>query len=189
MGKAPPVAADFGTVEEVTAFEVPPIRIGHEERQAAVDALGEHFAAGRIDIDEHGERVAAAYAARTQDDVAVLFADLPQPQAPDAPTAFMPMPMPVPVPPQWAPMPVPLAPYGVEPATGIPYSDRSKVAAGVLQIVLPFGIGRFYSGHTGIAIAQLLLSIFGIGILWCWIDGIFILAGQPTDPYGRLMIS
>lgn len=160
---------------------MPPTRIGNDERQNAVHSLGEHYGAGRIDAEEYEERVAAAYAARTQNELDVLFADLPQPPAP-------PM-VPVPMPPSWAPMPVPVAPYGIEPSTGIPYSDRSKVAAGVLQIVLPFGIGRFYSGHTGIAIAQLLLSFVGFGILWCWIDGIVILAGQPTDPYGRLMRS
>ena len=69
--------------------------------------------------------------------------------------------------------------------TGRPYSDRSKVVAGLLQLFLPFGIGRFYSGHTGIGIAQLLLSFVGIGVLWAFIDGIVILAGHPNDPYGR----
>ena len=40
---------------------------------------------------------------------------------------------------------------------GVPLSDKSKVAAGVLQLFLGgFGVGRFYTGHVGIAIAQLL---------------------------------
>ena len=52
---------------------------------------------------------------------------------------------------------------------------------------LPIGIGRFYTGHTGLAIAQLLVTIvtFGFGFLWSFIDGIVILAGNPTDPEGR----
>ena len=33
--------------------------------------------------------------------------------------------------------------------------------------------------------AQLVLSIFGFGVIWAFIDGIVILAGRPTDPYGR----
>ncbi len=152
----------------------PPIRIGNEERQAAAHALGDHYAQGRLDADEYEQRVSAAFVARTSADLDELFVDLPRP-----PTL-------APPPPAW---PVPVvdrtAPYGREPRTGLPYSDRSKVVAGILQIFLPFGIGRFYSGHTGIAVAQLLLSFVGIGVLWAFIDGIVLLAGQPTDPYGR----
>ncbi len=65
------------------------------------------------------------------------------------------------------------------------YSDRSKVVAGVLQLALPFGIGRFYTGHHGIAVAQLLLSFVLIGVFWAFVDGIVMLADLPTDPYGR----
>jgi TM2 domain-containing membrane protein YozV len=67
----------------------------------------------------------------------------------------------------------------------MPYSERYKVIAGVLQLVLPFGVGRFYTGHTGTGVAQLLLSPFGIGVLWAWIDGILMLLGRPIDRDGR----
>ena len=159
----------------------PPIRIGNDERQAAAHALGDHYAQGRLEADEYEQRVSAAFGARTSADLDALFVDLPRPG----------LPAPLPPPPMWpvAPRIDPAAPYGREPRTGIPYSDRSKVVAGILQIFLPFGIGRFYSGHTGIGVAQLLLSFFGIGILWAFIDGIVLLAGQPTDPYGRPMRS
>jgi hypothetical protein len=53
------------------------IRIGDAEREAAIAALGDHFAAGRLTRVEHDERVAAALAARTNSDLAALFADLP----------------------------------------------------------------------------------------------------------------
>lgn len=80
----------------------------------------------------------------------------------------------------------PQAPYGRDPVSGFPYSDRSKVIAGLLQLFLPIGIGRLYAGHTGIGIAQLLLTVFfGIGVIWSFIDGIVILAGRPTDGKGR----
>jgi TM2 domain-containing membrane protein YozV len=80
----------------------------------------------------------------------------------------------------------PQAPYGRDPVSGFPYSDRSKVVAGLLQLFLPIGIGRLYAGHTGIGIAQLLLTLFfGIGVIWAFIDGIVILAGRPTDAKGR----
>ena len=80
----------------------------------------------------------------------------------------------------------PQAPYGRDPVSGFPYSDRSKVIAGLLQLFLPIGIGRLYAGHTGIGIAQLLLTVFfGLGMIWAFIDGIVILAGRPTDGKGR----
>ena len=60
------------------------------------------------------------------------------------------------------------------------YSDKSRLAAGLLQIFLGgFGIGRFYLGYIGLGVAQLLVSIFtfGIGSVWGFIDGILILTG------------
>lgn len=65
---------------------------------------------------------------------------------------------------------------------------KSRVIAGVLQIFLGWaGVGRFYLGYNGIAIAQLIVCIFtcGIGSIWPFIDGILILANQvPTDANG-----
>ncbi|MFC4949007.1 DUF1707 domain-containing protein [Pseudonocardia sp. GCM10023141] len=169
----------------MSTFEVPPIRIGNDERQAAVQALGEHYGQGRLESDEFDERVAAAYAARTHVELDILFADLPRPST-SGPVPALPPP-PVMLAPPWHQMPTAVvpAPYGIEPHTGMPYSDRSKVAAGVLQILLPFGVGRFYSGHIGMGIAQLVLSFIGIGVLWSFLDGILILLGRPIDPYGR----
>ncbi len=56
------------------------LRIGDAERDAAVSALGEHFAAGRLDEEEHSQRVDGAYAARTRADLDALFSDLPHPE-------------------------------------------------------------------------------------------------------------
>jgi TM2 domain-containing membrane protein YozV len=83
----------------------------------------------------------------------------------------------------------PAAPYGVDPLTGAAYSDKSKLVAGLLQILIPLGIGRMYMGHTGVGVAQLLVTIFtcGIGSVWPFIDGIVILAGNPRDANGRPM--
>jgi hypothetical protein len=49
------------------------------DRDAAGRRLGVAFAEGRLDADEHGERVRAAYAARTWQDLDRLTADLPKP--------------------------------------------------------------------------------------------------------------
>ena len=79
----------------------------------------------------------------------------------------------------------PGAPYGVDPVTGIPFSDKSKIIAGLLQLFLGcFGAGRFYTGHTGIAVAQLIVGWLTCGI-WPFIDGIMMLMGKVTDAQGR----
>jgi TM2 domain-containing membrane protein YozV len=80
------------------------------------------------------------------------------------------------------------APFGVDPITGMPYSDKSKMAAGLLQIFLgSFGVGRFYTGHTGIAIAQIAVTWLtcGLGGIWPLIDGIMMLTGKVPDAQGR----
>ncbi|WP_327252451.1 TM2 domain-containing protein [Streptomyces sp. NBC_01244] len=70
---------------------------------------------------------------------------------------------------------------------GQPYSDKSKLTAGLLQIFLGgFGIGRFYTGHTGMAIAQL-VTCGGLGF-WALIDGIlFLVKDDRTDKQGRVL--
>ncbi len=150
------------------------LRIGSAERETAIQILSDHMSEGRLSLEEYEERMAAALEARTRGDLRALFADLPAPYP-----AFM-------VPPaQQAPSPPPAYYPPPPPPAPSTYSDRSRVAAGVLQIVLPFGIGRFYTGHTGMAVAQLLTSFIGIGIIWCMIDGIIMLANGGTDAEGR----
>jgi len=73
---------------------------------------------------------------------------------------------------------------------GRPLSDKSKVVAGVLGIALGgFGAGRFYTGHTGMAVAQLVVTLVtcGLGHFWGLIDGILILANGGTDAQGRIL--
>ncbi|MDG4770663.1 MULTISPECIES: TM2 domain-containing protein [Micromonosporaceae] len=67
-------------------------------------------------------------------------------------------------------------------------SDKSKIIAGVLGILLGgFGVGRFYTGHTKIAVLQLVVSVVtcGLGSLWGLIDGILVLVNGGTDAQGR----
>ncbi|MBX3197211.1 MAG: TM2 domain-containing protein [Labilithrix sp.] len=82
----------------------------------------------------------------------------------------------------------PHAPYGIDPVSGMPFSDKSKMVAGLLQIFVgTFGVGRFYTGHTGIAIAQIAVSWLtcGIGAIWPLIDGVMMLMGKVPDAQGR----
>jgi len=54
------------------------LRIGDAEREAAVTALGEHYAAGRLTKEEYDERADRAMAARTSAQLFPLFTDLPR---------------------------------------------------------------------------------------------------------------
>jgi TM2 domain-containing membrane protein YozV len=100
-----------------------------------------------------------------------------------------------PPPPQYPPPPAayydPSAPYGRHPLTGEPLSEKSKVVAGLLQLLGLFGlvgIGRIYLGYTGLGIAQLLVGLVtcGIGaIIWGIIDAVLILGDKVRDPQGR----
>lgn len=147
------------------------IRVGNQEREAAITSLGDRLSTGHLDMSEYTERVDAAGRARTEADLDVLFADLPGHHHAQ----------PAPVPGIQPPGPPP-APYGYD-RFGRAYSDKMKVIAGVLQIVLPFGVGRLYSGRTGLGIAQLLVTVFtfGLGSIWSFIDGILILVQGSDD--------
>lgn len=60
-----------------------------------------------------------------------------------------------------------------------PTQQKSKLVAGLLGIFLGgLGIHNFYLGYTGKAIAQIVLSCFGIGAVWGLIEGILILCGK-----------
>jgi hypothetical protein len=56
------------------------VRVGDEEREQAARALGDHYAAGRLDRAEYDERLDQAFSARTRADLAALFRDLPEPR-------------------------------------------------------------------------------------------------------------
>jgi uncharacterized membrane protein len=54
------------------------LRIGDAERDRAVAALGDHFAAGRLTNEEFEQRMEQAIKARFNDDLEPLFVDLPR---------------------------------------------------------------------------------------------------------------
>lgn len=85
----------------------------------------------------------------------------------------------------------PTAPYGRHPMTGEPLSEKSKVVAGLLQLLGLFGlvgIGRIYLGYTGLGVAQLVVGLItcGLGaVIWGIIDAVSILTDKVRDPEGR----
>jgi TM2 domain-containing membrane protein YozV len=72
----------------------------------------------------------------------------------------------------------------------MPFSDKSKIVAGLLQLLGLFGIaglGRIYIGQTGLGIAQLLVGLATCGvvaIIWGAIDALLILTDKVGDPNG-----
>jgi Domain of unknown function (DUF1707) len=75
----------------VPAIGGPAMRVSDADRDAAASVLNAAFAEGRLTVDEHGQRVEAACAARTWQQLHQLTADLPAPRAaaePMAPTGF-----------------------------------------------------------------------------------------------------
>lgn len=169
-------------------------RLGTAEREHAVAALGVHFEAGRLTVELYDQRMARLMALETYGQVRELFADLPAPYPPFltgnvvAPPSYPPI--------QFQP------PFGFQPAVPfrMPPSDKFRTTAGLLQIFVPFGAGRFYTGHTGIAVGQLLIALFALMgtasgaflvmplfLAWSVIDGIVILSSGGTDRYGRAL--
>jgi hypothetical protein len=55
----------------------PGLRIGDAEREAAAAGLREHFAAGRLTLEEFQHRLGAVFAARTDGDLSAVTHDLP----------------------------------------------------------------------------------------------------------------
>ena len=55
----------------------PSLRIGDAEREAVAAELREHYAHGRLTLDEFSQRLDAVFAARTQRDLQRITSDLP----------------------------------------------------------------------------------------------------------------
>jgi len=53
------------------------LRIGDADREAAAEALREHFALGRLTMEEFQHRVELVFAAKTDRDLAAISRDLP----------------------------------------------------------------------------------------------------------------
>ncbi|ORV53188.1 hypothetical protein AWC05_20865, partial [Mycobacterium florentinum] len=95
----------------------------------------------------------------------------------------------------------PQAPFGRDPATGVPLSDKSGTTAGLLQLFFGvFGVGRFYIDSTQIAVAQLILGLVGLVLtlfcfiasplligsaIWAIVDAIMMFTGSVKDDHGR----
>jgi Domain of unknown function (DUF1707) len=69
----------------------PDLRIGHAEREAAAASLREHYAQGRLTLEEFNDRIDATFKAVTQSQLNRVTEDLPHGAAHPAPTAALPV--------------------------------------------------------------------------------------------------
>jgi hypothetical protein len=63
----------------------PSLRIGDAEREAVAAELREHYAHGRLTLEEFNQRLDAAFAAKTQGDLSRITRDLPHVRSGGAP--------------------------------------------------------------------------------------------------------
>jgi Domain of unknown function (DUF1707) len=63
----------------------PDLRIGDADREAAAASLREHYAQGRLSLEEFNERIDAVFAASTQGDLDHVTRDLPHVRVPSTP--------------------------------------------------------------------------------------------------------
>lgn len=63
----------------------PDLRIGDADREAAAASLREHYAQGRLTLEEFNQRLDATFAAATQSQLHQITRDLPHVSAPSAP--------------------------------------------------------------------------------------------------------
>jgi TM2 domain-containing membrane protein YozV len=78
-----------------------------------------------------------------------------------------------------------------QPGYSVYVSTRNRWIAGALAILLGvFGVHRFYLGHFGIGLCQVLLTVCSLGFLypvvaiWSFIEGILCFVGAMRDVDG-----
>ena len=109
----------------------------------------------------------------------------PAPPPPPSPEIAPPVAKVAPPAPLYDPRPTGYGVPSAYPSLGGLRSDRSRTAAGVIQLLIP-GVGRMYLGYLAYGVLQLITAFFCVGWIWSIVDGIVILSGgMKYDGYGR----
>ncbi|MCR6488548.1 DUF1707 domain-containing protein [Amycolatopsis sp. OK19-0408] len=136
----------------MTEVPSPQLRISDQNRESALTALGEHMTAGRIDIEEYGERSARITAAKTRGELVEIFADLPapHPKYDDVPQAVA------------APEPA-AAPAPRQPAAPEGWTSPQRFIAAFIPLVWIATIALIATGvvHGALILVPIGLSVFG----------------------------
>ena len=116
-------------------------RVGDADRERAMSQLAQHYADGRLEHEEYDERLDAIWTARTHQDLALLFNDLPRQPGPVRPAAT----------------PAPVVPRGRRPIPWLPVlavliglSILLEAPVWLAIFLLPMVNGR-RAGHRGFA--------------------------------------
>ncbi|MDS0135202.1 MULTISPECIES: DUF1707 SHOCT-like domain-containing protein [unclassified Amycolatopsis] len=137
----------------MTEVPSPQLRISDQNRESALSALGEHMSAGRIDIDEYGERSARITAAKTRGELAEIFADLPapHPRYEDVPQAVA------------APEPAAAPPEPARPRTPDNWSPPQRFLAAIVPLAFIAAIALIATGTLAwpIIFVPIGLTVFG----------------------------
>jgi hypothetical protein len=146
------------------------LRVGDAEREAVAAELREHYAQGRLSIEDFQQRLDAAYAAKTRGDLDKLISDLPHARPAGAP-------LPAPPPGSWgnhghgAHFHPPGAGFGYGERRRARFSGLITLLAAVASLFIVFaamaGLSFPWPGRLGILVAifallrGLLRRIFG----------------------------
>ncbi|MEU2183712.1 DUF1707 SHOCT-like domain-containing protein [Streptomyces thermolilacinus] len=85
LQKQPQKQPDPRVPQSAVPGSAPAMRASDADRDRVADILGNALAEGRLDAEEHGERVDAVYRAKTLAELEPIVSDLPAPAAPAGP--------------------------------------------------------------------------------------------------------
>jgi hypothetical protein len=141
----------------------PSLRIGDAEREAVAAELREHFAHGRLTLEEFNQRLDAAFAAKTQADLSRITRDLPHVRSGGAPLPS-------------ARTHGPLLASG--PATGavIPWTGTDWAGRGHTGHRHGHGIGAFATLLAALATWLLVYDVILVGVRFPWPGRLGLLA-------------
>lgn len=146
-----------------TAGEPPSQRVGNAERTAAIEALNQHWRAGRLDPSEHEARTTRAHSAVRVAELDALFTDLPRVH--DGSIA------------PWQPPPTPVT-----------TSDQTEAASQADRGLVPAGswLGQRRDAVMGVVPFVAMAGFFLLGHNWVWfllipLSGALLYAGSDHD--------
>lgn len=153
-----------------------PIRASDADRDIVVAALREAYTAGRLDLDEFDERMAAAYASKTWGDLRELTVDLPAQPVLGADVAGRRLPRQAALPSHPArPQPAPAAELGADPALDQPEEDHEQPPqplvprrrGGPIGILIPIAVWLLLVAHGTVwpSVVLVILAVFAVAAI------------------------
>jgi Domain of unknown function (DUF1707) len=136
----------------------PRTRAGDEDRERTATALGEHYAAGRLTLEEFQQRLDRAYAAKTLGELGDLMTDLPGSDLSRLPGQ------------RGARPPLPPLPQRRAPGPVQPYGGRSAARQFWLAVAITAMVLWLIGGATGPWLWWLAVPLAFIMLRW-WVLG------------------